>query len=293
MRNLLALFLAFLASPGRLWADEPPVERAKAETSREITIAVADFTGEEAALGRFLADTLLTDLAQSARLCLVERGELRRAIEELKLEETGLFAPPQARALGQMLRADRLIVGSYLRQDDRLLINARLLDVETGRVLPGGAATLSGESGSLLDLMHRLARQFHVHLTGEPLVLEGERREPPALARPEAEDPPRSAPLPAKPRSEETAAISRAATSREKMRAIQQEFRGLAYTRPAPIAQEKERRSTPPIWSERPFPPPPRDLRPLPPVLTCPPGRPYSRRSLPVEKPHRSRRHTY
>src|SRR5205085_549074 len=77
------------------------------------TIAVADFSGEDPELGRLLADTLLTDLGQSTQLHLVERTEIRRALEELKLQSTGLFAPEEAQALGRMVRADGLIVGSF------------------------------------------------------------------------------------------------------------------------------------------------------------------------------------
>lgn len=297
MRNLPALFfLALLVSPNGLRADEPTVERATGETSREIIIAVADFTGEDAALGRFLADTLLTDLAQSDKLRLVERSELRRAIEELKLEETGLFAPPQARELGQLLRTDRLIVGSYLKQGDHLLINARLLDVETGRLLPGGAVALSGESRYLLNVIHRMAHMLHFRITGEPYVINGEGREPPGAVSVEGEEAPRNPPPPTRPRSEPAPTSPNAAASREKMRAAIRDLQEPSYTRNYPVnnpvAQEKERRSSPLVWPELRLPPPPLDLRlVIPRVITYRPVyRSYPQRSVPIRKsypPHR------
>ena len=77
--------------------------------SAGLTLAVADFSGTDKELGRFLAETLLTDLAQSRTLHLVERTEIRKALTELKLQSTGLFEMQQIKQLGKMVRADRLI----------------------------------------------------------------------------------------------------------------------------------------------------------------------------------------
>lgn len=135
----------------------------------ELTVAVADFAGADKDLGRFLADTLLTDLAQSPRLRMVERSEIRQALGELKLQATGLVEPQQVKQVGKLLGADRLVVGSYLVRDGQLLVNARLLDVHTGRVTPGGAANATGDPGNVLPLIHRLAGLLHQRVTGEAL----------------------------------------------------------------------------------------------------------------------------
>jgi TolB-like protein len=137
-----------------------------------LTIAVSDFTGADRELGRFLAETLLTDLAQSQTLHLVERTEIRKALTELKLQATGLFEPQQVKELGKMVRADRLIVGSFLLRDTLIIVNARLLDVRSGQLAPGGAANVSGDRNDLLLLTHRLARQFHRRVTGTDLRLD-------------------------------------------------------------------------------------------------------------------------
>jgi TolB-like protein len=138
------------------------------------TIAVADFSGQDKDLGRFLADTLLTDLAQSDRLHLVERSEIRQALSELKLQSTGLVEPQQVQKIGKMLGADRLIVGSYLVRDNQLILNARLLDVHTGKVAQGDAANVTGRRDSVLPLVHRLAHLFHKRMTGSDFALGNE-----------------------------------------------------------------------------------------------------------------------
>lgn len=131
-----------------------------------LTVGVADFSGADKQTGRFVADTLLTDLAQSPKLNLVERSEIGKALTELKLQSTGLTEPQQIRKIGRLIGADRLIVGSYLVRDNQLLINARLLDVHTGRVVPGGAANVTGARDGMLSLVHRLAHLFHRRVTG-------------------------------------------------------------------------------------------------------------------------------
>ena len=143
-----------------------------------LSIAVADFSGADKELGRFLADTLLTDLTQSERLHMVERAEIGKALTELKLQSTGLAEPQDVKKVGRLLGADRLIVGSYLVRDGQLLINARLLDVRTGRVTPGGAANVTGSRDQMLLLVHQLAHRFHRRVTGADLLLENERVDP-------------------------------------------------------------------------------------------------------------------
>ena len=166
----LGLAFAALSSSPVLAQKNAPVPA----DARTMTIAVADFTGSDKELGRFVADSVLTDLAQSLSLSLVERTEIRQAFTELKLQSTGLTEPKQIKQLGKLISADRLIVGSFLLRDDTIFVNARLLDVRTGRLAAGGAASVSGQKSDLLSISHRLARLFHKRLTGTELRLDEE-----------------------------------------------------------------------------------------------------------------------
>ena len=171
----------------------PPLSIRAAEGAEDQpghTIAVADFSGQDKEFGRFLADTLLTDLAQSDRLHLVERSEIRQALTELKLQSTGLVEPRQIQKVGRMVGADRLIVGSYLVRDNDLILNARLLDIHTGKVSPGDAANVIGKRDAMLPLVHHLAHMFHKRVTGTDFTLvteqEEQTRSGPALAADES-----------------------------------------------------------------------------------------------------------
>jgi len=147
---------------------------ARESQSSRPTVAVAEFSGADPATGKFLSDTLLTDLAQSRQMRMVERTEIRKAMDELKLQDSLVFEPQQARELGRLIRADEVIVGSYLISDGQIMVNARLLDLATGRVVSGGASNVTADSRRLFTAVHRLAHLLHHRVTGTDLVIDGE-----------------------------------------------------------------------------------------------------------------------
>lgn len=163
-----ALFLLPVVSR----ADAPRPTLQDPEPSARPIIAVADFPGTDREMGRFFAETLLTDLTRSERLQTLERAAVQQALADIELPPDSSFAPAQARSLGSRLHADRLIVGSYLVRDDQVILNARLLDAHSGLSVPGGAMNVAGSRKSLLEVTHRLSRLLHRRVTGGELLLE-------------------------------------------------------------------------------------------------------------------------
>src|SRR5689334_542736 len=139
---LLSLTLSLL--PAALPAFGAAPAPAKPAPAARPVIAVADFSGADRQVGRFLADSLQTGLGRSPRLRLLECAEVRSAIGALKLTGDGMTDSHQVRLLGQRVSARRLLVGSYLAQDDQIIINVRLLDVASGRPVPGAAESVTG-----------------------------------------------------------------------------------------------------------------------------------------------------
>ncbi|MCC6446439.1 MAG: S-layer homology domain-containing protein [Armatimonadetes bacterium] len=159
------LWLAFGLAAGLLWVPGRPASGAM--TDKDMVIAVADFNGKDPELSEGIAETLLTDLAKSSRLHLVERKQLRRAFTEVKLSAAGLTDSKKVKKLGTTVGADKLIVGSYALASESIIINARLLDVATGKLTPGGAENIQGSRAEIFALVHKLANRFHKRLTGE------------------------------------------------------------------------------------------------------------------------------
>ncbi len=168
---LLCLPTASIFAAPRL-TDAASAADAAPQTKSSITIAIADFDGSDKELAHFLADTLLTNLQQTGKFNLVERAALRQALAELKLQANGFAEPQQIKKLGGLVSADHLIVGSFMLQSDDLTINARLLNVKTGRLEPGGAASVSGSRKDFAGLVGRLAQEFALHFTGEAAAAE-------------------------------------------------------------------------------------------------------------------------
>jgi len=133
-------------------------------------IAVSDFVGKPVEIGQEIAETLGTDLAKSERITLVERAQLGKALRELRLQNTGLTEPAQARKVGKLVGADAIIVGSFYVRGNQIVINARVVDVRTGKVMAGRAENVQGKLSDLYVLLGDLANRLHLRLTGQELA---------------------------------------------------------------------------------------------------------------------------
>ncbi|NSW79275.1 MAG: hypothetical protein HPY54_09615 [Chthonomonadetes bacterium] len=146
-------------------------------------IAVSDFAGKPPEIGQEIAETLITDLAKSERLNLVERAQLWQALRELRLQTTGLTEPAQAKRVGKLIGAEALVVGSFYLRDGQIVINARVVDVRTGQVMKGKAENVQGKLTELYSLLGTLANRLHLRLTGVQLA-SAEPSNPPAESEP-------------------------------------------------------------------------------------------------------------
>lgn len=137
------------------------------------TIAVlplAKGTGDQSwdGLGGALAGMLTSDLADLPTYHLVERERLDAVLDELALGRSGFVDPRTAQRLGQGLGADTLLTGSYSIVGDQLLLDARVVEVRSARVLAAadahGALTdfVAVEKELVTDLLDGL----DVHLDG-------------------------------------------------------------------------------------------------------------------------------
>ncbi|CAN5388920.1 hypothetical protein BH09GEM1_BH09GEM1_38850 [soil metagenome] len=104
-----------------------------------LTVASADTN--LAPLGFGLADMLLTDLARSSQLTVVERGRMDALLREMKLVDSGLVDTTQAPRVGRLLGARRLIVGTLVdRGNGEIGIDTRMVDAVNGTIAGGVVA---------------------------------------------------------------------------------------------------------------------------------------------------------
>ena len=109
-------------------------------TDRARTLAIADFTNgsitdhaqvDPLRLG--FASLMIDRMRGATELELVERVRLQWLLDEQSLG-TGEAAGREA---GRLLGADQVVFGTYIKSGDDMLLTARVVDVETGRILMG------------------------------------------------------------------------------------------------------------------------------------------------------------
>ena len=153
---LLVLVLAVAAS-GSAWGD--PSER--------MTLAVMYFTnrggeGEWDWLRKGLADLLITDLASSDRLLLVERERMQAVLKELKVSESGAIDKAVAIKAARIAEVDAALFGSYQVTGDEIEIEAHIIDLDTASVRR--VEWVKGKADRVHELEKELAEKLIANL---------------------------------------------------------------------------------------------------------------------------------
>jgi TolB-like protein len=118
-------------------------------------------------LGEALAGMLVSDLVEVPGLTLVERDRVDALLAEVALGSSGFLDPALAVRAGKGLGAQEVLVGSYAVVDQVLVIDARRVEVRTGRVTD--AANARGPLSDFVALEKEIAEELiadlHIELT--------------------------------------------------------------------------------------------------------------------------------
>jgi TolB-like protein len=146
-------------------ADVPP--------ARGPTVAVLyfDYEGKRddlAVLKTGLAQMLISDLGAAESVRLVERARLQALLDEQKLGQTGKLDGSTAARVGKLLGAQLMVLGSFFDLGPTLRVDARLVDVETGKILHTVGATAKNDD--FLEVERQLATDLGETLRHQPAV---------------------------------------------------------------------------------------------------------------------------
>jgi TolB-like protein len=83
-------------------------------------------------IGKNVVEDLSTSLINND-FNLVERGQLDKALKELKIQDSALIDQTTALKLGEITGCNYIIVGSVSDRGQFIVINARLLETATGK----------------------------------------------------------------------------------------------------------------------------------------------------------------
>ena len=106
-------------------------------------LAVVDFTdldGEVSDLGKFVAEEILNRLFKAEGIRLVERRLMKKIMDEMKLQKSGALDEKSVKKLGKLLGVDAICTGTITELQRSVKINARLIDVEEGRLFAVASA---------------------------------------------------------------------------------------------------------------------------------------------------------
>jgi TolB-like protein len=124
-----------------------------------LSVAVLPFDSKDKVLGEQISEVVSATLSADADLQLVERDQLDKILTEHKLSLSAAIQPSEAARIGWLAGAQVLVIGRAYVIDEQMLITARIVGVETGRVYISQAR--GSTKDELLPILDRLSEQIH------------------------------------------------------------------------------------------------------------------------------------
>jgi TolB-like protein len=109
---------------------------------RTVAVMPLRFVGADSSLKpleRGLAELITIDLARSSQLTVVERARIQALLDELALQTSGGTDSATNVRAGRIIQAGRIVSGQILQNEQRLRVDAAILNTQTAGVA-GGAA---------------------------------------------------------------------------------------------------------------------------------------------------------
>ncbi|MFL5343303.1 MAG: CsgG/HfaB family protein [Hyalangium sp.] len=153
--RLCCLLLGLLALPSSA-ADKPTV-----------AVLYFGYSGENPemkVLKKGLAQMLITDLAGFGTVKLVERDRLQELLDELQMGQSDKFDSATVAKIGKLAGAHYLVLGSYFDLMNTLVVDAKVVKVETGTIL--GSRRGTGTPEEFLAIEQKLAQDLNQVLAG-------------------------------------------------------------------------------------------------------------------------------
>ena len=147
-----------MSSTDDLMATKDLNARTKDKNAKRLAIVYFDNSGGEPSMDKLkkgLADMLITDLSNVNMLDIVERDKLETILKEQKLSSSKDFDPNTAAKVGKLLGAQIILTGGYFEMMGSLRIDARFIDVQTGKILKSDG--VDGQTSSFFKIQKQLS----------------------------------------------------------------------------------------------------------------------------------------
>ncbi|MEQ9502414.1 MAG: CsgG/HfaB family protein [Deltaproteobacteria bacterium] len=134
---------------------------AQAATKPTVAILYFDYQGKDDQMGllkKGLAQMLISDLSGSEAYQIVERDRLQEILDELKLGRSKSIDKKTAAKIGKLLGARYMVLGGYFDMMGMLRIDARVVEVETGKIIK--SVGTNGAPDTFMDLEQKLVGEL-------------------------------------------------------------------------------------------------------------------------------------
>ncbi len=132
-------------------------EAAPNPGAKRIAVVYFDNGSDNPELSRLrkgLADMLISDLSKIKMLNVIERARLEEILKEQKLNNSKDFDAATASKVGKLLGVQYILTGSFFDLMGSLRVDARIIDVETGKIMKSEG--VDGPSNTFFDLEKKL-----------------------------------------------------------------------------------------------------------------------------------------
>lgn len=142
---------------------------ARPSGAAPLSVAVSPFLSQGASfhLGNAISEMVTTALAGNRDITVVERSRLDEVARQQRLALSGVVETSTAVKAGKLVGAKYFILGAVSRFGALLMVTARLVDVESGRVLAGFQQTSKQGEDEIPLLSRNLASELHAFFSGE------------------------------------------------------------------------------------------------------------------------------
>jgi hypothetical protein len=140
--------------------------------NKKMRIAIMDFSpkGMSVKDARTISELIRNDMINTGEYIVVERDQMNRILYEQGFQMTGCTDDSCAVQAGKLLAANKILVGSIIKLDEKIIITGRIVDVEKGT-----AEFSEKDTTETRDDLDRTAERFVKRLTDRML---GKKPEP-------------------------------------------------------------------------------------------------------------------
>lgn len=112
-----------------------------------------------------IPETISNDLLALKGIVLIERLQIRKVLDEQKLQHTGFIDEATVVKLGKLIGANILVVGAFQKQGETIRLTARFVDTQTGGVIQ--TAKCTGKMDDIFDLQDQIVKDLMKNLNIE------------------------------------------------------------------------------------------------------------------------------